>query len=181
MFDRIINIVFLWMIPSFVLPNHITAFRFIATPPTLFLLAHGNYRTGVIVFLCVAFTDALDGALARTRNKITPWGMLFDPLADKLLIVPTIAILMIAHLSRFVAMTVIGTELLIIFLALCWRKNGKLIQANTWGKGKMILEVAGIIVLLVGVIFSLPFEQYASGILLASVVFGVISLCKYGI
>lgn len=180
--DRTINILLLWMFPAWVLPNHITAFRLLATPPTLVLLANGYYKIGAIVFLCVAATDALDGALARTRNKITQWGMLFDPLADKLLIIPTIIILMIAHLPRWVALIVVCTELLIIILALFWREKGQTVQANTWGKIKMILEVLGICFLFASIIFSLPvLIHIASLTLLVSVVCAFASLLTYGI
>ena len=180
--DKIIDVLFLWILPAWVLPNHITALRLIATPPTLILLANGYYTIGALVFLAVAATDALDGALARTRDKITHWGMLFDPLADKLLIIPTIIILMIAHLPRWVALLVVSTELLIIIFALFWREKGRTVQANMWGKIKMILEVLGICLLFVSIIFSLPvLIGVASGILVISVLCAFLSLLTYGI
>lgn len=180
--DRIIDTCFLWVFPHWVLPNHITAFRLLATPPTLILLANGYYKIGAIVFFFVAATDALDGALARTRNKVTQWGMLFDPLADKLLIIPTIIILMIAHLPRWVALLVVCTELLIIICALFWREKGKTVQANMWGKIKMILEVFGICLLFASIIFSFPLLIHvASVILITSVLCACASLLTYGI
>src|SRR4051812_35691419 len=42
-----------------------------------------------VVFLVAAFSDLGDGKLARSRNLITDFGKLVDPLADKLLLVAT--------------------------------------------------------------------------------------------
>jgi CDP-diacylglycerol--glycerol-3-phosphate 3-phosphatidyltransferase len=38
------------------------------------------------VFALAAFTDTLDGYIARQRNAVTTFGKLMDPIADKLLI-----------------------------------------------------------------------------------------------
>ena len=73
--DRFIDALILWCIPEWITPNHITLFRIIATVPTVLLLVWGYYTVAVPLFLFVASTDAIDGALARTRNKITEWGI----------------------------------------------------------------------------------------------------------
>ncbi len=179
--DRLISTLFLWAIPDTITPNHITLFRMIATPATICLLAVKNYEWGVPLFLLVALTDALDGALARTRNKITQWGMMFDPLADKLLIFPTLLILMFSNLSPVLALTIIVIELLIIFLALFWRKQGRVVEANVWGKIKMVLEVCGIFLILLAVWLALPLLGIASFLLVASILFAIISTLRYGV
>src|SRR3989338_141010 len=84
--DNIIDKTILWIIPSFVKPNHLTGIRLLMWPIATYLLYIEEYKWGVIVFIFLALTDAIDGALARTRNQITDWGRIFDPIADKLLI-----------------------------------------------------------------------------------------------
>jgi len=179
--DRIIERLFLWFIPQQVAPNHITLFRMLATPLVLYLLIKKNYDIGIPFFLLVALSDAVDGALARTRNKITEWGMMFDPLADKMLVIPVIILLVLAHLPTWLASTVIGIELLIIVLALFWRRQGRVIQSNVWGKIKMCLQILAITVLLFSLFFNISLAPLASGIFLISIAFALMSIVKHGV
>lgn len=133
------------------------------------------------LFFLVAFTDALDGALARTRNKITVWGMMFDPLADKLLIVPTLLILVFSQLPPYLAVSVTGVECLILLLAILWRKRGLAIKSNVWGKIKMILHVAGIMCILFSAWLSWPLLHFAEYILIASIACALMSIIRRGI
>lgn len=162
-------------------PNHITLFRIVATAPTLFLLATEQYAVGIPVFLFVACTDALDGALARTKNMITEWGRMFDPVADKLLVIPTLLILILKNLPLWLALLIIALELFIMGMAIAWRNRGLVISANMWGKIKMILQITGIFLLLLSVWLSIPLQLVAAAVLAASVVFSVISIVKHGI
>ncbi len=179
--DRVIDRFFLRFFPDWIQPNHITLFRIIATPPTLILLFDQHYEWGVPLFLLVAFTDALDGALARTRNKITVWGMMFDPVADKLLIVSAIVILVFTQLPILLAISVAGVEILILLLAIIWRKRGHTVKSNMWGKIKMILHVVGIMSILLATWLSLPLVLFAEIILGASVACALVSIVRGGI
>lgn len=72
------------------LPNKITLFRVIMIPVFLFIylmpgIPYGNYIAAAI-FLIAAFSDFLDGYLARKNNLVTNFGKFMDPLADKLLV-----------------------------------------------------------------------------------------------
>lgn len=179
--DRIIAFLFLRFIPDRIVPNHITIFRILATPLVLYVLIKKDFDIGIPFFLLVAFSDAVDGALARTRNKITEWGMMFDPLADKMLIIPAVILLVSAHLPTWIASTVIGIEVLIIILALVWRQQGRVIQSNVWGKIKMCLQVLGITVLLCALFFNLSLASLASGIFLISIACALMSIVKHGV
>lgn len=180
--DRFIERFFLWIIPPWITPNHITILRMVATPPTITLLFLQYYDYGIPCFLLVASTDALDGALARTRNQITVWGMMFDPLADKLLIIPTLALLIFANVSSILASAMIAIDVLIIILALLWRRKGETVQANLWGKLKMICQVAGIVILLFGLMLGqdgmLPLASFTLG---TSIFFGLLSIMRHGV
>lgn len=179
--DRVIARLFLQFIPRQVVPNHITLFRILATPFVLYLLIRKDYVLGIPFFLIVALSDALDGALARTQNKITEWGMMFDPLADKILVIPVIILLVVAHLPTWIAATVVGIELLIIVLALFWRRQGRVVQSNIWGKIKMCLHVLGITVLLCALFFNLSLAPLASGVFIVSIAFALMSIVKHGV
>src|SRR5580698_2250565 len=71
------------------LPNKLTVSRFGLTVVFLwamfssFLYSH----TLALIFFCIAgVTDFLDGRIARARNLITNFGILMDPLADKIMV-----------------------------------------------------------------------------------------------
>ncbi len=179
--DRLLRALVLWAIPRSVRPNHVTALRFLLTPPTLFLLVMQWYAWGVPLFLFAALTDAIDGALARTRNMITTWGMMFDPLADKFLIVPALLIVLVAHVPIPLLASIVGIELLIIGMAFIWRGQGRTVQANIWGKIKMILQVAGVLGTLLSVWLSWPLWGLAIALLWASVVFALVGMVRHSI
>ena len=179
--DRIIEALILRFFPNWIQPNHITLFRIIATPPVLLLLLDRHYEWGVPLFFLVAFTDALDGALARTRNKITVWGMMFDPLADKFLIVPALLILTFSQMPIYLAIGIAAIEGVIFLLAIVWRKRGHVVRSNVWGKIKMLLQVIGIMCILLSTWLSLPLVPFAEYVLWASIVSALVSLVRGGI
>jgi CDP-diacylglycerol---glycerol-3-phosphate 3-phosphatidyltransferase len=70
--------------------------------------------TGV-VFAVGSLTDAIDGYLARSRNWVTTFGKLMDPIADKLLIVAAlIALVSLGRLEARVAMVIIAREFAVV-------------------------------------------------------------------
>src|SRR3989338_4759494 len=68
------------------LPNIISTIRLILAPIVLILLTRLEHRLALIIFMGAAFSDLLDGYLARKYQLKTKLGALLDPIADKLLI-----------------------------------------------------------------------------------------------
>lgn len=170
------------LIPSFITPNRVTVARMICTPIVLWLLFVGNYEVGVPFFILVAFTDAIDGSLARLRNQITDWGTFYDPVADKLLIGSVVILVVAKHVNVVFAFIIILLEVLIIFGGFLRKKNGKITSANIFGKTKMCLQVLGVVFLLIAV--SAGFDLFipvSIGTLSLAIVFAVISLFTYGL
>ena len=149
--DKVLAWLILRFLPKVVTPNHLTILRFILTPFVVWLMWEEYYLVGAIVFLFTAFTDALDGSLARTTNRVTRWGKMFDPVADKLLICSVVYILVVKYLDPYTALAIIIMEALIITGALMRARQHKHFQANIWGKIKMNLQVAGVMILLIGI------------------------------
>lgn len=179
--DRLLTATVIPLLPRRLTPNYITAFRFLTIPFIFFLLIFDYYFWSGIIFLLAAFSDALDGALARTTNRITDWGKLFDPLADKLLVGSTAAVLVSRFLSLWLAAAIVGAELLLILLAYYhkyYRRRD--VQANYLGKTKMVLQSVGLIVLYAGVIAANPFFIQISEIVLTFALgFAVLSFFGY--
>jgi CDP-diacylglycerol--glycerol-3-phosphate 3-phosphatidyltransferase len=180
--DRILDKLILWMIPMWVTPNSVTWLRIILTPIVLYVNYIQNFSVGIPLFLFTAFTDAIDGSLARTRGQITNFGKMFDPLADKLLIGSMLVLLLFQNVDRRVALLVVGIEIIFIVLATVRVVTGHVGQANVWGKIKMVLQVFAVFLILIGLTFSNPFLfAIATWVFGAAVVFAIISLFFHGI
>lgn len=98
------------------IPNIITIIRiFLAVSfPIIFLL--GYEKTAIIIFAVAAFTDSIDGFLARRWKVVSDLGSRLDVIADKWLSVGAITIL-ILKVSDYAILLAIG-EILIIFAGL---------------------------------------------------------------
>src|SRR5580658_1205106 len=68
------------------IPNLLTLVRIIMTPFILIELSKGRYLAGGWMFGAAAFTDVLDGGLARLLGSQSKVGQYFDPIADKVLL-----------------------------------------------------------------------------------------------
>ena len=154
-FDKILEKTILKLFPDFVRPNFLTIFRFVSIPFVIFFLIHEDYKIGLCLFIISAFSDALDGALARTRNEITDWGIVFDPFADKLLIASVSMIVISKFINSFLAGTIVSIEVLLIVFSY-FRFKGEIVPAKTVGKIKMILQSVGLSILLLSVVLNLP-------------------------
>jgi CDP-diacylglycerol--glycerol-3-phosphate 3-phosphatidyltransferase len=134
------------------LPNVLTLLRILLVPVLVVALldetANGDLLAA-IVFALASVTDAMDGYLARTRNAITTFGKLMDPIADKLLIIAALVALVSLHrIAGWVAMVIIARELTVTVTRMQATQHGVVIAANWWGKAKTIVQVAAIFFLI---------------------------------
>lgn len=179
--DKILAATFLKLIPKWVTPNHLTIFRFLTIPFVIFLLITENYYLAIPLFIISAFSDALDGAKARTNNQITEWGKMFDPVADKMLIGSVAAIVISTAVSQILALIIIALEMFII-LAAFYRKryNQENIEAGLSGKLKMICQSFGSGFLLLYLVWPIAWMFTAAIVLLyVAIFFALISLFVY--
>jgi CDP-diacylglycerol--glycerol-3-phosphate 3-phosphatidyltransferase len=153
--DVLIDKVFLWAIPRYIKPNHLTYFR-IATIPVIFLLMYQDrYALACIVFVVSASTDFLDGATARTRNQITNLGKIIDPIADKMLIAALLYAVGFQYLMVKIFLVFILLEIVtVISGAVLSFRFGRPIGANVYGKIKMVLQTVCVFTFLLGVALS---------------------------
>ncbi len=180
--DRLMQYTVLPLIPQWLKPNHVTGFRIAITPLVLWLIAIEEYRIGIPLFLFAAFTDAIDGSLARVRNQITDVGKLFDPFADKLLIGSVVLLVVMQHLSVFLGLIILAVELFFLIGGLYWYKKGVIVHSDIWGKTKMFLQVLGVLFLLVALFLDVQsFFSISAGTFYVSIVFAIVSLFRHGI
>lgn len=170
------------MIPRWVTPNSVTWLRVILTPFVIYVNYMQNFSLGIPLFLFTAFTDAVDGSLARTRGQITNFGKMFDPFADKLLIGSMLVLLLFQNVDVRIAYAVIILEIIFIVFASVRAIAGHVGQANIWGKIKMVLQVIAVFLILIGLTFnSALLLSIATGVFGAAIVFAIISLFFHGL
>lgn len=180
--DHLMRVLVLPFVPPFVHPNHITILRFILTPLVLWFLIKEQYEVGVPLFLFTAFTDAVDGSLARVRKQVSEWGTIADPVADKILIGLVVLLFVIKHLGLFLGFLILFFELAIVAIAFLHKRRGEHVSANIFGKVKMFLQVIGVMFLFISLWANFDLFHSASfAILTLAVLFAVLSLLSYGL
>ncbi len=179
--DRLLERSVLKLIPGSIAPNHVTVFRYVTIPFVLYLLFFERYVPALILFSISALSDALDGAMARTRDRITEWGKINDPIADKLLIGGSGIFLVTKHIGIAMITTILTIELVIVAYAFYRKKKGeKMISALLPGKIKMVLQSVALIILLIYSVIPTPvLIPLTAGILYLAIFFALISLFVY--
>ncbi len=175
--DRLFRAVLAPLFPKWVHPNHLTVLRLLLIPAVLYYLAIERYGIGVSLFLAVSLTDWFDGALARTRGQITEWGIVYDPVVDKLLIGSVLFVVVLNHVNFELGMALLGVEAFMIAAGWYRRLQGKIEPANVWGKIKMVSEVVGVMLLLIALWSKVDlFVNLSTGTLSLALIFAIISI-----
>jgi len=134
----------------FNLPNQLTGMRFLLSFVLFYLISQELWLASLLVFIFAAFTDWLDGHLARTQNMQSSLGRNLDPLVDKVLICGTFIFLIPigtteGWLPPWMVTVVVARELLITGLRNFIEQKGVSFGADFLGKAKMILQCAALI------------------------------------
>lgn len=96
------------------LPNLICVARIALVVPVAIFLYQGQYALALLLFGVAAFSDGLDGFLAKRFGWTTELGKVLDPLADKLLLVTMFIMLAITDRTpMWLMLTVVGRDVLI--------------------------------------------------------------------
>ena len=173
------------------LPNKITVSRIVlifaliiamfvlAFIPDFYVKSLGNskinlvYLIFAVVFVIAAFTDMLDGKIARKCNLVTDLGKFLDPIADKLLndammiflLVPQAYALeqrrdsLMLTILAICVILMIARDLIVDALRLVAVKKNIVIAANIFGKAKTVLQMIAIPMLLLN---DWPFSYFDS-------------------
>jgi CDP-diacylglycerol---glycerol-3-phosphate 3-phosphatidyltransferase len=134
------------------LPNLLTVIRILLVPVLVAALlqeAGPGESLAAAVFAIASFTDALDGWIARRQKKVSTFGKLMDPLADKLLVTAAlVSLVSLQRLSAWVAMVIIAREFAVTGLRQLAMEHGEVIPASIWGKIKTVAQIAMVLVLI---------------------------------
>ena len=130
-----------------------------------------------VLFVLVAFTDWLDGWLARKLNQTSSFGAFLDPVADKFLVCASLLILLeIGRVNAWVALIIIGREIAISALREWMAQIGasRSVAVHMLGKLKTAAQMGAITLLLhAGAIPGLPVDALQLGTWLVYVACGL--------
>lgn len=145
------------------LPNKLTIIRIILIPVfvAVFYITKipYNYAISAAIFALAAFTDFLDGHIARKYNLVTDLGKFLDPIADKVLVSTALIIMLmpavneLAILPAYSAIAIaliLARELIVSGFRMVAASKGAVLAADWSGKVKTFVTDVAIVVLLVG-------------------------------
>jgi CDP-diacylglycerol--glycerol-3-phosphate 3-phosphatidyltransferase len=129
------------------LPNTITVVR-VGVVPILLLLPWFKHPSSSLIigwcFTIAAFSDLLDGWLARRGQQVTRIGKLLDPLADKLIVSTALIVLVaigrIPLWATWMAVVIVGRELAVTGLRGIASSQGQVMAASGYGKIKTFAQ-----------------------------------------
>jgi CDP-diacylglycerol--glycerol-3-phosphate 3-phosphatidyltransferase len=144
------------------IPNALTLLRIFFVPLLVAALVQEDVQIGSTlilkefvalgIFWAAAATDLLDGYLARRWGQVTTVGTLLDPIADKLLIsAALISLVQIRLLPGWLVILIISREFAVSGLRSIAAAEGYTIHASELGKTKMVAQVVGISLVLLGI------------------------------
>ncbi len=154
------------------LPNKLSLLRIIMIPifvVVFFIPAIPyNYLISAVIFALAAFTDFLDGYIARKYKLVTNLGKFLDPIADKVLVSTALIIMLVAPLGEQVILPfyaaiavaiILARELIVSGFRMVAASKGIVLAADKTGKIKTVFQDISIVVLLVGAdIMSEPYS-----------------------
>ena len=131
------------------IPNVLTMIRLLLVP--VFVVVY--FRTvdepkyaALAVFAAASLTDMLDGFLARKLNQITDFGKLFDPLADKLMVLTALVCQALTGVFPWAAVIVVACkELFMVIGGLFLLSRDVVVYSNIFGKAAQVCFILSLI------------------------------------
>ncbi len=134
--------------------NRITILRIFLIPVYVILALadfNGHDLLAALVFVIAAFSDTLDGLIARNFNMVTNLGKFLDPLADKLLVSSAyITLIALDRMAAWIVIIIICREFAVSGMRILAADAGVVIAASPLGKIKTISQMVSITMLLIG-------------------------------
>ena len=133
-------------------PNVLTMIRIALIPVfvvVFFGAPEGQDRIAALaVFAAASITDMFDGMLARKLNQITDFGKLFDPLADKVMVVTALicSAAVVPQVFPWAAIIIVACkELIMLAGGMFMLGRGVVVYSNYWGKTAQVFFIAALL------------------------------------
>lgn len=135
------------------LPNKLTLSRVVLTVVFMFFLFSQGVThkiLALIIFTIAAFTDFLDGYLAKKFNLISDFGKFMDPIADKILTLSAfLAFVELGLVSAWMVILIIFREFIITGIRLMALRKNRVLEATLAGKHKTVSQILAIFTILI--------------------------------
>jgi len=167
------------------IPNLLSIFRMTAFLPVIIFFSFEYYLTSFFLFSAAAWSDLLDGFLARKYNLTSNIGSLLDLLADKILVSSILIFFVFYSVNLYLMILttlIIIREISISSLRLFLVSNGANISAITpdkYGKLKTFLQMFSLSLLLISPLFGNIFFKIVLILLLISTIFSLLTFINY--
>ncbi len=131
------------------IPNVLTMIRLILIP--VFVIVFFNVDespkiAALCIFAAASLTDFLDGFLARKLNQITDFGKLFDPLADKVMVLTALICQAISGVFPWVAIAIVlCKELYMVLGGIFMLSKNVVVYSNIAGKAAQVCFIIALI------------------------------------
>jgi CDP-diacylglycerol--glycerol-3-phosphate 3-phosphatidyltransferase len=133
-------------------PNQLTVSRFVLTAAFLVAVFVGYPRheiVALLLFSVASLTDYFDGRIARRDKLITNFGILMDPLADKILVCSAfISFVGLGWVAAWMVVIIVARELTITGFRLLAATKNLVLAAERFGKHKTISQIIAILAIL---------------------------------
>lgn len=143
------------------LPNLLTLSRIVISLfviLSLILAQEMSYfmYVSALLFGAGALTDLFDGYFARKNNSITAFGEIFDPLADKMLMLGAfIGLLYIQKIDPLAVFLILSREFFVTGIRIYAASEGQNVSASIWGKVKTVMQIIVILMIMVDFPYSI--------------------------
>lgn len=131
-------------------PNVLTMLRIVLIP--VFVIVFFNTPkdqdriAALVIFAVASITDMFDGMLARKLNQITDFGKLFDPLADKVMVITALICQAVYGVFPWIAIIIVAAKELIMLLGgLFMLSRDVVVYSNYVGKTAQVFFIASLL------------------------------------
>ncbi len=156
--------------------NVVSMFRGVLTIPVAYAMAIDAHWVAFGLCWFAAFTDWLDGWVARRTGTVSEWGKVIDPVADKILVGTVVVMLLVKGLLPpwFVA-AVVARDIVILIAAVVSRRYTLVILPSLMS-GKLAVSA----IAFTGVVAMVDWPLSRDIGIAVSCVLIVVSLWQYG-
>ena len=163
------------------LPNKLTIARVLVVPVFILLYLLNYHLTAFVIFVLAAFTDLIDGQIARKYNLISNFGKIMDPLADKILVYSAFCLMVENGLiPGWMLIVILTREFIVAGMRTVAASEGLVVAAGMSGKIKTVLQMVAVPMLLLVPVIPWQFWYTASMMVLwASLFMTVYSGVEY--